>query len=253
MDTDDDDPDYEPLSCVSPSPLPPPSSLSHPSSSSHPLSSSRVLPAVPSLIPVTMPPMLATDPAAPERAIPTYSAEQSEQSDGSPVNTDASDPVLPRYVTCSQNATSSSSSALSISVALDPAGAPIPRSVEEKDSEINRLRMTCSLLEQELADAGATIAAGNAHCTIVKRAESDARAELRNKMNEGRCTVETTPRYVTHDAMREMHASQTQEKARRAREAAQKEAQKAEEEAARDPRIRGDIETRVFTGASHSF
>jgi phage regulator Rha-like protein len=113
--------------------------------------------------------------------------------------------------------------------------------------------MTCSFLEQALLDANATISASNAHCTIMKRAESDAQAELQNKKNKGRRTVKTTARYVAHDTMRELHASQAQEKARRASEAVEKEAQKAEEEAAHEARIQEDIKTKVFTGASSSF
>jgi hypothetical protein len=104
--------------------------------------------------------------------------------------------------------------------------------VEEKDLEINQLWMTCSFLEQALLDANATIAASNAHCTIMKHVESDAQAELQNKKNKGCRTVKTTVRYVAHDIMRELHASQAQEKARHASEAAEKEAQKAEEKAA---------------------
>ena len=50
--------------------------------------------------------------------------------------------------------------------------------------------------------------------------------------------------------MKELHASQTQEKAMRAREAAEKEARKAEEEAVCEAQIWEETETKVFTGAS---
>jgi len=171
MDTDDDDPDYKP-----------------------PMSHVSALPP----------------PSAAERTIPTCSklTEPYEPSDSLPVDMDTPDPTLPHYITRSHSQNEASSSALSISIALDPARAPVPCSVEEKDLEINRLWMTCSFLEQALSDARVTIAATNAHCTIMKRAESDAWAELQNKKNKSHCTVKTNACYVAHNTMREMHASQ---------------------------------------------
>ena len=60
-----------------------------------------------------------------------------------------------------------SSPTVSVSVALDRSQAPIPSSVEEMGSKINRLRMTVNLMEKKLLRAKAEAAASNAHCTIM--------------------------------------------------------------------------------------
>ena len=83
----------------------------------------------------------------------------------------------------------------------------------------------------------------------MKRTESDARERLFNKKNKSRRTVKTAARYVAHNTLKEIHSNQTQEKAERARQAAEKEVQKAEEEAVREARIREETNTRIFTGA----
>lgn len=91
--------------------------------------------------------------------------------------------------------------------------------------------MTCQLLEKKLRLSRATAEASNAHCTIMKHAESDARARLLSKKSKACCTVKTSACYVAYDTLKEIHAIQTQERAERAREVAEKAAQKAEEEA----------------------
>lgn len=106
------------------------------------------------------------------------------------------------------------------------------------------------VLSNERAEAvNARADASEAHCTILKRALSIAKAESFNKKNKTRRAVKTSARYVAHDTMKELHASQAQEKAMHAREAAEKEARKAEEEAARQVRIREETTTKIFTGA----
>jgi len=55
--------------------------------------------------------------------------------------------------------------------------------------------------------------------------------------------------YVAYETMKELYASQVQEKALYAREATEKEAWKAEEEAVCKVQIWEETETKVFTGA----
>ena len=245
-DTDsDDDSGYEPpLSCVS-----------------SPSVSSRALPttpssyiSLPSLLTPSMPPVPA-EPSAP------LACAMSTHSSGSPGKANTSNPDLSSHFTRSKN--TPSSSALSISVALDNTLAPIPDSKEELSTEVARLRMTLGLMQKEavLSDAKVEAAekqvcllnakadAAEAHCTILKRELSDVKAELHSKKNKTRRAVKTSARYVAHETMKELHASQMQEKAMRTREAAEKEAQKAEEEATRMARIREETNTRIFTGA----
>ena len=239
-DTDSDGSAYEPPSSLV-SPLPGPSSRAPPVASAI---------SLPSLITPSIIPMLATPTGAvSEHSAPIYLARPSEQSDGLPINTvaSASGCSLPCYITCSHNA--ASSSALSISVALDPVQAPQPRSVEELTGDNNRLWMTNSLLEKELTQTKVMLVASNAHCTIIKHAEEGARAELLSKKNKTRHTVKTSACYIAHNTMKEIHTSQAREKAKHEKEATEKEAQKVVEEAAREARIREEINTRIFRGA----
>ena len=76
----------------------------------------------------------------------------------------ASQSVASHYFMWSQK---HSSPAVSISIALDHSQAPIPSSVEEMGSEINRLRMMVNLMEKELVWVKAEAAASNTHCTIM--------------------------------------------------------------------------------------
>jgi hypothetical protein len=78
--------------------------------------------------------------------------------------------------------------------------------------------------DQELTYTKALLEASNAYCIIMKCTESDARTELLNKKNKSHHTVKTSAHYVAHDMMRELHASQTLERAKHAKEAAEKEA-----------------------------
>jgi hypothetical protein len=141
-----------------------------------------------------------------------------------------------------------SSPAVSVSIALDHSWAPIPSSVEEMGSEINRLQMTVSLMEKELVQARADADASNAHCTIMKRAASDAMSEVEQQKQKSRWAVKTSVRYVMHPVIREQWAADQEERAQKAREAAKKEAQKSADDAARNSQIQDDIRAKVFIG-----
>ena len=243
-DTDSDDSAYEP-----------PSSHKSPLS----LSSSRVLLAtpplyisLPSLFLPSVSPMLGASSAPTERAVSPMLGTSSTPSEHAMSTHSATGPPSVNaphpHFTRSQSTTPST---LFVSTTPDytVTNAPVPNSNKEANAEIARLQMACQSLERELAVSRAMNEASNAHCTIMKRAESDARARLLSKKSKCRRTVKTSARYVAHDTLKEIHAVQTQEKAERAREAAEKEVQKAEEEAAREARIREKTMTRIFTGA----
>ena len=157
---------------------------------------------------------------------------------------------LSHYFTRSQRA--SSSAAVSVSIALDHTRAPIPNSIEEMGSEINMLRKKVELMEKELVQARAEADASNAHCTIMIRAASNAKTQLEQQKRKTRQGVKTSARYVTHPMIRAQWAAEQEEKARKAREAAEKEAQKNADEAACNVRIQEDIQMRVFSGVFDS-
>ena len=90
--------------------------------------------------------------------------------------------------------------------------------------------------------------AAEAHCTILKCELSDVKAELHSKKNKTCGAVKTPAHYIAHKTMKELHASQMQEKAMHTREAAEKEAQKAEEEATHMAQIQEEMNIRIFTG-----
>ena len=107
------------------------------------------------------------------------------------------------------------------------------------------------MMEKELLQAKAEAAASNAHCTIMARAATDAKAELEQQKRKTRRSVKTSARYVTHPTIRARWAADQEERAQRAREAAQKEAQRSVDDAARNAQIHDDIQTKIFTGALH--
>ena len=120
---------------------------------------------------------------------------------------------------------------MSISTVLDHIYAPVPNSEEELSAKVTQLQMTCQLLTKELSLLRAMLEASNAHCTIMKCAESDARKRLLSKKGKSHHTVKTVACYVAHNTLKEIHTTQIQEGATHAREAAEKKAQKAEGEA----------------------
>ena len=106
-----------------------------------------------------------------------------------------------------------------------------------------------NLMEKELVEAKAHLDASNAHCTIMRRAATEAREDLQQQKRKSRRSVKTSARYVTHPGIRAQWAADQEERAKQARETARKEAQKATEEAARNAQIQEDIRMRVFSGA----
>ena len=220
---------------------PPPSPCMSPSALSHvPSTSPSSYITLPSLLTPSIPPMDATASMPAEHAMSTGSSNGADTPNSG-------------HFTRSQN--THSSSALSISAALDPTKAPIPDSKEEQGTEIAQLRIANTFLLQEVSVSNARANASNAraeaseaHCTILKHALSALKEESLRKKSTSRRAVKTSARYVAHDTMKEIHASQAQEKAMRARDAAEKEARKAVEEAAREARIREETGTRIFTG-----
>jgi hypothetical protein len=100
--------------------------------------------------------------------------------------------------TCSQ---SYSSPSVSVPIALDPFRAPLPSTLEEMNSEINRLRMTAGLMQKELVRVTAQIVISKARWAM-KRAETEAKAEFEQEMLRFRQAVKASACYVTHAAIR---------------------------------------------------
>ena len=256
-DSDPDDPDYEPpaeMSTLPPSPALCESRCDSPASCPSPAAPTTVptVPAAPpSHISLNSPSHAAssTIPVSIRPAISGTINASPEPSDDVSIESDAplSRPSSSCHFTRSQKA---SSSAVSVSVALDHTRAPIPSSTEEMGSEISRLRMIVDLMQKELVQAKAELDASNAHCTIMTRAATEAKAELEQQKRKTRQGVKTSARYVTHPAIRAQWAAEQEEKARKAKELAEKEAQKVANDAARNTQIQEDIQTRVFSGAS---
>jgi len=110
--------------------------------------------------------------------------------------------------------------------------------------------MAITFMEKEISLSNARAEASDTHYTILKWELSDIKADLLGKKkSQGHHAVKMSARYVAHEMMKELHASQAQEKALHAREVTEKKAQKAEEEAAHEVQIQEETETKVFTGA----
>ena len=224
-DTDSDSAYEPPPSHVSPS------SLSSFLSLFSLLSLSHAPPAIPSLyisLPLlstaSMSPMLNT-PSVPTEHYNTMSthsvAGPSVPSDGLSVNTNAAKPDFPHHFTHSQNTTLFT---MSISTVLDHMHTPVSNLEEELSAKVTQLQMTCQLLTKELSLSRAMLEASNAHCTIMKCTESDARERLLSKKGKSCCTVKTVACYVAHDTLKEIHTTQIQKRATHTREAAEKKA-----------------------------
>lgn len=82
-----------------------------------------------------------------------------------------------------------------MSVALDPSR--IPTTVEGKDSEINRLRMTVDLLKIELDRVRAQTDAYKAYRDAMMQRESELGAELKERKRKVRQFIEHKPRTTT--------------------------------------------------------
>jgi hypothetical protein len=273
-DTDSDDFDYEPpsdvmdhtsascpVSLVAPSsclPASPDLPAAQPSEASAHGShnSTFIFPAastMPSAPPMSSTPATTSVPIGPHSAL--YKPSDDFSVDPETLSqSNLSQSASSRYFTRSQK---HSSPAVSVSVALDQSRTLMPSSVEEMGSEIVRLRMTLNLMEKELLQAGnellqakAEANASNAHCTIMTRAASEARAQVEQHKRKTRRAVKNSARYVTHDTIHAQWVAEQEEKAKEASEAARKAAQKAANEAARNLQIQEDIRTKVFSGVS---
>jgi hypothetical protein len=134
-----------------------------------------------------------------------------------------------------------SSPTLSISITLDSSQAPQPQSVEELLSENCWLQMTLDLVEKEKTKLKANNNTSNAYCTIMTRAASVAKANLDRQKHKTHQAVKTSAHYVTHPAIEDEWNASQQEKAWRAKEAAEMEAQKATDEALHEAHIQVEI------------
>jgi hypothetical protein len=142
-----------------------------------------------------------------------------------------------------------SSPTVLISLTLNPTHASLPPSTQGLLEENRLLRMNLDLVKAEVAVLKANNDASNAHCTIMTRVATAARADLDRQKRKTRRPVKTSARYVAHPAIEDKWNATQQEKAQRAKEAAETEAQKATEEALREARIQMEIQTRTFSSA----
>jgi hypothetical protein len=142
---------------------------------------------------------------------------------------------------------------LLISLSLDPSLASQPPSVQELLGENRQLRMELDLAKEVITMLKANNDASNAHCTIMTRVATTARADLDRQKRKTRRPVKTGARYVAHPAIEDEWNAAQKEKAQRAKETAEMEAQKATEEALREARIQMEIQTRTFSSACFSF
>ena len=132
-----------------------------------------------------------------------------------------------------------SSIPVSISITPDSTQAPIPDSRAEMSLEIGRLSSevgqlstkceACEGLEKRLAEVEANKEASEAHCTIMRRAASDAMEQMEQQKRRSHRPVKTSARYVAcprNPEKERLFAANQQEKERLAQEAAKKVAQK---------------------------
>jgi hypothetical protein len=102
---------------------------------------------------------------------------------------------------------------------------------------------------EEIAMLKANNDASNAHCTIMTRVATTARADLDRQKRKTHRPVKTSARYVAHPAIEEEWNATQQVKAQRAKEVAETEAQKATDEALCEARIQMEIQMRTFSSA----
>jgi hypothetical protein len=179
-------------------------------------------------------------------------SELPRPSDTASVNMDPHATQLSPYYICSQasqitSLSVHSSSAVSISIALNPAQAPQPQSIQELLSENHRLKMTLDLVEKENTKLKANNDASNAHCTIMTRAATTVRADLDCQKHVTHRAVKTSTHYVAHPAIEDEWNTSQQDKAQHAKEATEVEAQRATDEALREACIQEEIRTRTFS------
>jgi hypothetical protein len=120
-------------------------------------------------------------------------------------------------------------------------------------TEFCRLQMECGLLEREIANVKAELKASNAHCTIMTRAGSISKTELKNQKRKTRRSVKTDTHLISHPMFIENHKADRQLTALWAIKVAEAGAQAAAEEALREARIQEEIRTRTFMSEFNSF
>ena len=143
-----------------------------------------------------------------------------------------------------------SSTPVPVSVTLNWSHIPIPLSDSKKMAEIRRLNLKTELLERENLQLRVELGASNTHCTIITRTASDCMTSLENQKRKSHQAIKTSTCFITHPALRTQWEADKQEKTCVEREKAEKEAQKATEDAKCEARIRLEIATRTFSGAS---
>lgn len=209
--------------------------------SMHPSPASPHLPGLPSLQPSldllvspsslvplptsSQPSAPATSPAPAGQA--TLTVESAEQFDDAAIDEDA------------HSLRTASSSALSVSVALDMTRAPIPTSTEELWSEVRRLRMKMGLLEKEIARAKVKKDAFDARCAVMRREVSEVKELDSQKAKTTRRALKSRARHVAASTAKAQSAAKRRQKARLAKAKV--------DNAAREAWIREDIEMGVFT------
>jgi hypothetical protein len=142
---------------------------------------------------------------------------------------------------------------LLISLSLDPSLTSQPPSVQELLGENRQLRMELDLAKEVITMLKANNDASNAHCTIMTRMATTARADLDRQKRKTHRPVKTGARYVAHLAIEDEWNTAQKEKAQHAKETAEMEAQKATEEALREAHIQMEIQMRMFSSACFSF
>ena len=121
------------------------------------------------------------------------------------------------------------------------------RSVPELIAELNQLRDSLKQKEAE-------IQAANAHCTIMKRALSDANTRVDNlKKKKTRGSTKVKARWIALPELKEAIYAEEAERVERVKQHAEKEAQKSAESVVRNARIAKDTLTRTFDAPLSSY
>jgi hypothetical protein len=102
-------------------------------------------------------------------------------------------------------------------------------------------------MKREAEKEKANNAAINAHCTIMMRAATTAKADLDCQKRTTHWLVKTSTRYVAHPAIEDKWNASQLAKAQRAKETTEMEAQKATEEALHEACIQLEIQMRTFS------
>jgi hypothetical protein len=205
------------------------------------------LPSLHSTVPLVSPLDSSTSPASatpPAAGLPAASTLLSSFGQPKDLPTTMDGPT--RYFTRSKSA----SPPASVPIALDGTQAPVTHSAGGRSFDFAQVKMTCDLLESQLALANANMQAMTAHCTIMRRAAEDAMSQMEQQKRKSRRPVKTKARYVAcpgDPEEEQQFAAGQQEKEHLAEEAAEKVAQKAVEDAAHKAQLEEAIRTQVFS------